>query len=211
MDFLLHSTRLSFAFPGGPSFQFPDVSVNRQEELLLLGQSGTGKTTLLHLLSGLRSATEGSIKLAGHELVGASKTTLDRWRGEHVGIVYQTAHFVPSLSVLDNLTLPQYLNGIRPDRARARALLERLNLSDKVGQKPGSLSVGEQQRVGIVRALMNAPDVVFADEPTSALDDRNAGEVMDLLREQVLETGAALIVVTHDQRLKDRIAKTVAL
>ena len=135
----------------------------------------------------------------------------DRHRGEQVGIVFQTAHFLDALSVMDNLCMPQYLNGHPLDRSRAQEMLSRLQLGHKASSRPRNLSVGEQQRVAIARALMHRPKLVFADEPTSALDDGNANEVMNLLREQTADVGATLVVVTHDQRLRDRIANTIAL
>ncbi len=208
---MLHSSPLTFSYPDGPSFSFPEVRAGAGEELLLLGSSGTGKTTLLHLLAGLRSAQSGRIEVAGRDMVPLSDAQRDRHRGEHVGIVFQTAHFLDALSVMDNLCMPQYLNGDAPDRNRAQEMLERLQLGHKAGSRPRNLSVGEQQRVAIARALMHRPKLVFADEPTSALDDANATQVMNLLREQTADVGATLVVVTHDQRLKDRIANTVAL
>ncbi|MGB0136631.1 MAG: ABC transporter ATP-binding protein [Flavobacteriales bacterium] len=208
---MLHSTPLTFSYPDGPAFSFPEVHAGAGEELLLLGSSGTGKTTLLHLLAGLRSAQSGRIELAGQDIVPLTEAQRDRHRGEYVGIVFQTAHFLDALTVMDNLCMPQYLNGQAPDRSRAQEMLDRLQLGHKAGSRPRNLSVGEQQRVAIARALMHRPKLVFADEPTSALDDANATEVMNLLREQTADAGATLVVVTHDQRLKDRIANTIAL
>ncbi|MDG2247355.1 MAG: ATP-binding cassette domain-containing protein, partial [Flavobacteriales bacterium] len=128
-----------------------------------------------------------------------------------IGIVFQTAHFVQSLSVEDNLILPQYLAGGAVDRSKAKEILTRLNLKHKLQEKTRNLSIGEQQRVAIARALMNTPSIVLADEPTSALDDKNAEEVISLLEEQAALSGAGLVIVTHDQRLKDRFSKRVVL
>lgn len=208
---MLHSTQLSFAYPEGPSFLFPDLHLEAGQELLLLGGSGTGKTTMLHLLAGLRSVQSGSVQLAGANFASMKEAARDKHRGRHVGMVFQTAHFLDALSVMDNLLMPQFLGADQPDRSRAMAMLDRLGLGHKAAVKPQRLSVGEQQRVAIARALMHAPDIVFADEPTSALDDANAKEVLALLQEQVRETGASLVVVTHDQRLKDSISNTLSL
>lgn len=208
---MLRSSALHFSYPNGPSFSFPEIKVEAGEEWLILGSSGTGKTTLLHLLAGLRSAPSGRIEIAGKNIVPLSETVRDKHRGHHVGIVFQTAHFLDALSVMDNLLMPQFLNGLPQEKDRAQEMLERLQLGHKAQSRPRNLSVGEQQRVAIARALMHRPKLVFADEPTSALDDQNADQVMNLLREQTADVGAALVVVTHDQRLKDRIANTVVL
>lgn len=191
--------------------KFPDVICGAQEHLLLLGESGTGKTTLLHLLAGMLRPSAGSITIDNQEITKLSSRALDRFRGARIGIVFQTAHFVHSLSVEDNLTLPQFLSGKVSDKQRAHDLLERMNLADKLTRRPSALSIGEQQRVAIARALMNNPAILLADEPTSALDDKNANHVIDLLEAEARNTGASLIIVTHDQRLKDRFEKRVTL
>lgn len=208
---MLRCQNLQFQYPGGPTFAFPDIACAKSEHLLLLGESGTGKTTLLHLLAGMLRPTEGMVEIDGTDITTLSASELDRHRGARVGIVFQTAHFVESLSVEDNLVLPQFLAGLPVNKARAAELLKRMNLLDKLKRSTNELSIGEQQRVAIARALMNNPAVVLADEPTSALDDKNAAQVIELLEEQASLTGAALIIVTHDQRLKDRFAKRVTL
>jgi putative ABC transport system ATP-binding protein len=191
--------------------QFPDVVCGAQEHLLLLGESGTGKTTLLHLLAGMLRPSAGSIVIDNQEITNLSSRALDRFRGARIGIVFQTAHFVHSLTVEDNLTLPQFLAGNASDKQRARDLLARMNLAHKLSSRPSELSIGEQQRVAIARALMNNPAILLADEPTSALDDKNASQVIDLLEAEARNTGASLIIVTHDQRLKGRFEKRVTL
>ncbi len=202
---------MQFQYPGTQSFAFPDISCAKSEHLLLLGESGTGKTTLLHLLAGMLRPTSGLVEIDGTDITKLSAGELDRYRGARVGVIFQTAHFVQSLSVEDNLVLPQFLAGLPVNKPRAAELLKRMNLLDKLKRSTNELSIGEQQRVAIARALMNNPAVVLADEPTSALDDKNAAQVIELLEEQAGLTGAALIIVTHDQRLKDRFAKRVTL
>jgi putative ABC transport system ATP-binding protein len=179
--------------------------------MLVLGQSGTGKTTFLHLLAGLLKPTQGSITIAGAATTAMSDNALDKYRGQHVGIVFQTAHFVEALTVEENLLLPFFLSGKKVDSTRAALLLKRLNLTDKANKLPRWLSVGEQQRVAIARAVIHSPSVIFADEPTSALDDVNAQQVIGLLEEQAKESGASLMIVTHDQRLKDYFSKRITL
>lgn len=208
---MLESQNLKFHYKGGPSFEFPDFQCPDQGHLLLLGQSGTGKTTLLHLLAGILKPESGKVIIKGQDITSLSNKRLDQYRGEHIGIVYQSAHFISSLSVEDNLIMPQFLTGEKVDREKARSILKRLQLSHKLKEKPGNLSVGEQQRVAIARALMNNPDIILADEPSSALDDKNAEEVIQLLEEQSSIAKASLIIVTHDKRLKDRFSNRLEL
>ena len=191
---------------------FPDFSCEQGERLLLLGNSGTGRTTLLHLLCGLLTPESGSIRVADLDLTQASDRTLDAWRGRDVGIVFQQAHFVQSLTMEENLALPHQLaQGAVPAEVldRMGAMLDRLGIAHRAKAMPRELSVGEQQRASIARALLHEPKVVIADEPTSALDDDNAQVVMDILDREA--AGATLVVVTHDQRLKDRHTRRVTL
>ncbi len=196
----------------GPEMDFPDFSCAAGERMLLLGNSGTGKTTLLHLLCGLLRPGEGTLRVAGRDLRASTDRELDVWRGADLGIVFQRAHFVQSLTMEENLALPHQLtHGHVPDDVLARmgAMLDRLGITHRAKARPHELSVGEQQRASIARALLHSPKVVFADEPTSALDDHNAEAVMDILEREA--TNATLVVVTHDQRLKDRYAKCITL
>ncbi|MDZ4823002.1 MAG: ABC transporter ATP-binding protein [Flavobacteriales bacterium] len=208
---MLSTSALKFKYDNGPSFSFPDVQCGKGEHVLVIGESGTGKTTLLHLMAGMLKSQHGSVSIAGQNIVTMSGARLDKYRGQHVGIVFQTAHFVESLSVEDNLVMPQFLSGRKIDRTKAQQILKRLNLADKASSKPGKLSVGESQRAAIARAVINDPAVILADEPTSALDDKNANEVIHLLEEQAGLTGASLIIVTHDGRLKNHFQKRVEL
>lgn len=208
---MLKSRGIRFSYSGEKEFVFPNLDCGRGEQLLLLGQSGTGKTTLLHLLSGLLRPDAGSIEIDGVDICSLRNNALDKYRGEKIGIVFQTAHFVASLSVLENLLLPQFLTGRRPSEEKALGLLQRLNLGHKSKAYPSRLSIGEQQRAAIARALMNDPVLIFADEPSSALDDRNTHEVLNLLVEQSSAARAALVVVTHDQRVRNVINKAISL
>ena len=202
------------AFRYGPDqveMHFPDLTCPDGEQLLLLGDSGSGKTTLLHLLCGLLRPTQGTIHINGQDLSQLNGRTLDRFRGSQMGMVFQKAHFVQSLTVIENLALPHFLTGQQASSERAQALLDNLGVGHKAHNRPQELSVGEQQRASIARALIHRPSIVLADEPTSALDDRSTLAVMDLLEQQAAEVGATLIIVTHDQRLKDRYSRRVEL
>jgi lipoprotein-releasing system ATP-binding protein len=190
---------------------FPDVECPERAQLLLLGQSGSGKTTLLHLLCGMLQPTAGDISIQGQNLVTMTERERDAFRGRHFGIVFQKSHFVQSLTVLENLAIPAFLLGEAFDPQEAQALLDRLGIGHKAHDRPRDLSMGEQQRAGIARALIHKPDIVLADEPTSALDDQSTQAVVALLEEQAQTLGATLVIVTHDQRLKDRYERRIEL
>lgn len=208
---MLQTTALEYQYKNSPLFQFPNMNCGDAEQWLILGHSGCGKTTLLHLLAGLLAPKSGRIELAGQDIGRLRRSELDAFRGKHIGIVFQQAHFIQALSVRQNLHLAQSLANLPTDRQRINDLLERLNLGHKATKLPNELSVGEQQRVSIARALINRPTLILADEPTSALDDLNAHEVTLLLEEQAREQGATLLIVTHDQRLKARFSNQVLL
>ncbi len=208
---MLSTRQLKFTYSNGPGFTFPDITCGKGDHLLIIGESGKGKTTLLHLLAGILKPSSGEILVANTSTSSLSDSKLDKFRGKHIGIVFQTAHFVHSLSVIDNLLLVPFLSGNKASKEKAVKTLTRLNLENRLTANPSQLSVGEQQRAAIARAVMNDPDIILADEPTSALDDRNAHDVIDMLEEQAALTGASLIIVTHDKRIKDRFKNQVSL
>ncbi|MBK6623004.1 MAG: ATP-binding cassette domain-containing protein [Saprospirales bacterium] len=202
---------LQYSYEAGNSLRFPAFSCGKNEHWLLLGQSGKGKTTLLHLLGGLLRIQQGRIRIGETWLNELKRSEMDRFRGQHIGIIFQRSHFVRSLSVDENLALAQSLAGLPIQRDRIRLLLEQLNVGHKARSKPEALSQGEQQRVAIARAIINRPAVILADEPTSALDDENTGEVVRLLEEEAQSVGATLLIVTHDTRLKARFPNQIQL
>lgn len=208
---MLTTNQLQFSYTRNQVMNFPDFNLQKGEHWLLLGQSGSGKTTLLHLLGGLLSPTSGSIQIGNTELGQLRASALDQFRGKNIGIVFQKSHFVRALTIGENLALAQQLAGLKPNRERVVELLERLNIGDKFRLKPDRLSIGEQQRAAIARALVNQAPIILADEPTSALDDHNTTEVINLLEEQAMALGSTLLVVTHDKRLKDRFPNQIAL
>ncbi len=208
---IIQTSNLQYTFSKGPDLIFPSIEAEENSELLILGNSGTGKTTLLHLLAGLRKPMAGNVEVNGIRLSSLSGAALDRFRGKNIGVVFQTSHFVQSLSVIDNIMLAPYFSGNKVSKSDAEKMLDRLNILAKKNKKTSSLSVGEQQRVAIARALLNNPSLILADEPTSALDDQNAKEVLNLLREQTHALKAALLIVTHDNRLKDEVKQRIEL
>jgi ABC-type lipoprotein export system ATPase subunit len=199
---MIETKNLSYSYDGIKSIQFPDISMAEGAHGLLLGQSGSGKTTLLHLLGGLLRPQKGSIIIANTDITHLSPSKLDAFRGQKIGIVFQKPHFIAALTVEENLVLAQKLSGVKTDKNRMRAYLERLGVAHKTHAKTTDLSAGEAQRISLVRALVNKPNLILADEPTAALDDTNTQEVLALLKTQAQEAGATLLIVTHDARLK---------
>jgi putative ABC transport system ATP-binding protein len=178
---------------------------------LILGNSGKGKTTLLHLLGLLLKPESGSVVINDTELTGLSAKETTQFRAENIGIIFQQPHFVSSLNVLDNLLVANYLGDKKLQKEKAQSLATELGFEELLDKKINRLSGGEQQRVGIARALMNNPKVVLADEPTSNLDDDNCKRVIDLLMQQTQSIRAALVIVTHDGRLKEIFGKQVVM
>lgn len=208
---MLTTKELQYQYPKGKKIDFPDFSLQQGETGLLLGESGSGKTTLLHILSGLRAPTAGVVQYDNTNLYQLSSGQRDAFRGKNMGLIFQTPAFIQSLSVLENLMVPFYLNHQLQDQHKAKHLLEKVGLYHKINQRPFQLSIGEQQRVSIIRAVIQSPQLIFADEPTSALDDKNAHQVIELLLNISAENKASLLVVTHDHRWSSFISKTIRL
>ena len=208
---MIKAKQLEFSYDGQSTLSFPNVECAAGEQCLILGQSGCGKTTLLHLLGGLLTPTKGTIEIGSTNLSQLSGAALDQFRGRNIGIIFQQSHFIRSLTIEENLLLAQKLSANPSDKNAIHSLLEKLNIAYKAHDKADSLSQGEQQRAAIARALINRPKLILADEPTSALDDINCNEVIRLLEEQALAANAALLIVTHDARLKEHISKQIFL
>ena len=186
-----------------------DFHLARDEHCALIGPSGVGKTTLLHILAGILRPSLGSVTLDGEVLYPEIERD-DRWRASRIGVIPQMLHLLPSLSALDNVRLAQYLIG-NTVADSARSLLNDLGLHARLHARPAQLSVGEQQRVAIARAIVNTPRLLLADEPTSSLDDSNADRAVELLFEAARRSGALLLVATHDARIRERFARRVYL
>ena len=208
---MIKTIGLKYTYEKGSELEFPDLEFAEGEHALFLGQSGCGKTTLLHLLSGLRVIQSGSVEIDGVELGSLKGKELDKFRGQNVGIVFQVPHFIEALSVEENISLAQELSGTTKNIGAVQSLLDELGIGDKSKKKITQLSQGEKQRVSIARALINNPSIILADEPTSALDDKHCDIVIDLLKKQAEKCNATLLIVTHDGRLKDQFEKRVEL
>ncbi|RFS14073.1 ABC transporter ATP-binding protein [Emticicia sp. C21] len=208
---MLTVSDLTFSYNNQKKFSFPSFSCAERETLLILGNSGTGKTTFLHLLALLLQPESGSIQINNQEFAHLSPREATKMRAIHLGIIYQKSHFVSSLSVLDNLLLANYLADKNQSKEQAIKLAKSLGFYELLDKKTTLLSGGEQQRVSIARALMNNPEVILADEPTSNLDDENCEKVINLLENQSKNIGASLVIVTHDQRLKDKFSNKIIL
>lgn len=190
-----------------------DLEVQAGESVAITGPSGAGKTTLLQLLGGLERATEGQVLVQGRELSRLSDRDRTALRGKAIGFVYQFHHLLGELTALENVAMPLRIARVSISQARSRAaeLLNQLGLAHRLDHLPSALSGGERQRVAIARALVTRPAVVLADEPTGNLDASNAAQVFDLLMTHVRAQSAALVLVTHDQRLADRCDRVIEL
>ena len=207
---MIRTKGLNFNYNDQASFSFPDINLGKDENLLIIGSSGIGKTTLLHLLAGLLESDSGSINIYGQDISKLTQHQIDKFRGQNIGIVFQKPHFVNSLTVKENLQLAQYL-GNKLDQNRIVDILSSLGILEKENKKPKKLSQGEKQRASIAMAIVNSPKLILADEPTSSLDDENCDRVIKLLKKQASEFNAQLIVITHDNRLKKHFKKSIKL
>jgi putative ABC transport system ATP-binding protein len=202
---LLRITGLTKAYPlpAGGEHRVVDVaefSLEAGAQLALRGESGSGKTTFLHLIAGILAPDAGQIDLAGRDVAALGEAGRDRLRAEAIGYIFQTFNLLQGHTVLENVELGMAF-GRGVDRARAEALLRRVGLGDKLGHFPRQLSTGQQQRVAVARALANRPQLVLADEPTGNLDRKNSREALALIREVCRESGAALLLVSHDEEV----------
>ncbi|MDI9309102.1 MAG: ATP-binding cassette domain-containing protein [Limnohabitans sp.] len=208
---MIETNNLKFTYDHSNHFSFPDVMCKKSEVLLISGKSGVGKTTFLHLLGGLLEVEKGSVVIDNQFISLMTQKEIDRFRRQNIGVILQQNHFVESLSVLENVVLSIWLSSGQNKVNDAKKILTHLGLENQMRKLPSQLSIGQQQRVSIARAIVNNPKVILADEPTSSLDDENAMIVADLLENLAKEYNSALIIVTHDTRLKDRFSNQVTL
>lgn len=186
-----------------------DLDIEEGEFFVLLGKSGSGKSTLLNLISGIDDADGGTIRVGSTDITRLNERSLTLFRREHIGIIFQFFNLIPTLTVLENITLPLELRGKR-EEGRARMLLERVGLAARADAFPDKLSGGEQQRIAIARALVHEPPVVLADEPTGNLDEETGEQILGLLLELTRDTGKTLVMATHNPEivpLADRVCR----
>jgi putative ABC transport system ATP-binding protein len=186
-------------------------TVESGDTVAVVGASGSGKSTLLGLLAGLDLPSQGSVEVFGEDLFGWDEDRRAGWRAANVGFVFQSFQLLPQMTALENVMLPLELAGSRHATARARELLDRVGLSDRASHYPRTLSGGEQQRVALARAFASRPPLLFADEPTGSLDHATGARIIDLLFEMNRESGATLVLVTHDPALAGRCSRTLSL
>jgi len=216
---LLSLEHLLFRWPGQdrPCLDIPQFRVAADEQVFIHGESGSGKSTLLNLIAGVLLPQRGRIEALGQELSGLSAAARDRFRVDHIGLIFQQFNLIPYLSVLDNVLLPCRFSKRRLARAgegrqAAATLLTHLDLAEDLWRRPATqLSVGQQQRVAAARALIGRPEIVIADEPTSALDAARQTAFLELLRRECAAAHAALLFVSHDQRLAAGFQRQVHL
>lgn len=215
----LHVQNLTFNWPGAQNvtLRIPNLSLAQGERIFLFGPSGSGKSTLLSAIAGVVDVSTGAILVADKDLGAVRGGARDRFRVDHIGMIFQVFNLIPWLSALENVLLPCTFSQRRRTRAgddpvaTARRLLEELGLSDpSLASKPANqLSVGQQQRVAAARALIGKPDLILADEPTSALDEAAKAAFVDLLTRECAEAGSALLFVSHDRSLERHFDRSV--
>lgn len=209
----LRDLKKSYRQPDGsrlPILDIPSFRVADAEQMVLVGRSGCGKTTLLHVIAGITRADSGEIRIDNLNLAGLSEHRVDLVRAAKIGYVFQTFNLLPGFTALENVTLGMTFARGKKDMGRARHLLDRVGLSHRITHKPTALSVGEQQRVAVARALANKPSVLLTDEPTANIDPRNQQKIIDLIRQTCREERVSLVLVTHSLEVAgqfDRVEK----
>ncbi len=209
---MIQTENLTFQYQKGtPIFSFPDITLEKRENLLILGKSGIGKTTLLHLLAGILKPLNGKVKLHNTNLNLLSNNSLDKFRGKNIGLVFQKKYAIQSLSVFENLQARLFFSKEPKNHKRIENLLTQLELLTFKKSKINTLSQGQLQRLSIALSVIHHPQLILADEPTSSLDDENCKVVIDLLNNQAAQNNANLIVITHDHRIKSYFQNTITL
>jgi len=210
----LQNIKKSFVQPNGEVLQvldIPDFKMDSGEQAVMIGRSGGGKTTLLHVIAGISRATEGEVVVDGVHLNRLSEAGCDRFRAARIGYVFQTFNLLPAFTALENVLLGMTFARNRHDLFRAQQLLERVGLKDRLKHKPGTMSVGEQQRVAVARALANSPRLLLADEPTANIDPANQQKIIDLIRETAREEQIGLLLVTHAMEVANQFERVERL
>jgi putative ABC transport system ATP-binding protein len=207
---LLENVKKSYREPDGsilPVLNIPRFALDEGEQMALVGRSGCGKTTLLHVIAGISRPDSGRVQINGRDIARLSESGADRLRAATIGYVFQTFNLLPGFTALENVLLGMTFARGRKDQRRARDLLDRVGLSHRMTHKPAQLSVGEQQRVAVARALANRPRILLADEPTANVDPANQQNIIDLIRGTCKEEKVALVVVTHGQEVAEQFER----
>jgi putative ABC transport system ATP-binding protein len=213
MSLELKDVRKAYRDPSGgkvPVLNVPHFKLDAGEQVVLIGSSGGGKTTLLNIIAGITTADSGDVVVSGTNIVRLPEAARDRFRAERIGYVFQTFNLLSAFTALENVLLGMSFGGQKADRSRAVKLLERVGLGHRLHHKPAQMSVGEQQRTSVARALSNTPRLLLADEPTANVDVANQQTVLQLLRESCREHNVSLLMVTHAAEVAsqfDRVEK----
>lgn len=210
----IQNLKKAFTEPNGqalPILDIPSFRIEAGEQVVLLGKSGGGKTTLLHIIAGITKADTGAVKIDGINMVDLSESGRDRVRAAKVGYVFQTFNLLAPFSALENVRLGMTFARGKHDLSRATELLQKVGLADRMHYKPGALSVGQQQRVAVARALANRPQLLLADEPTANVDTTNQQKIIDLIRNVCREEKVALLLVTHSQEVANQFDRVEQL
>jgi ABC-type lipoprotein export system ATPase subunit len=224
MGLFLNGVKKTYFGPDGsvvPVIDVPSLNLGDGEQVALIGTSGSGKTTLLHIIAGILKPDSGQVVFGQEpatsggngslDLTSLTEAQRDEFRGRYIGYIFQTHHLLPGFTALENVLLGMSFTGRSADRSWAEHLLREVGLADRLNYRPQKLSVGQQQRVAVARALANRPRLVLADEPTGALDVANAQQVLDLIRKLCTEVNASLMLVTHDLDIARQLPKTMNL
>ena len=210
----LTNVKKSFVEPDGtplPILDIQNFEVAAAEQMVLVGRSGCGKTTLLHVIAGISRADRGQVEVNGCDMMTLPEAGCDRFRADNIGYVFQTFNLLPGFSALENVLLGMTFARGRADGERAAMLLKRVGLGHRLSHKPAMLSVGEQQRVAVARALANRPKLLLADEPTANVDARNQQQIIDLIRQTCAEEQVTLVLVTHTPEVAGQFTRVERL
>ncbi len=210
MLLLLKDLKKGFRQPDGtalPVLDIPEFRVDAGQQMAMVGRSGCGKTTLLHVIAGISRPDSGKVRIDDWDITLMPESECDRFRAERIGYVFQTFNLLAGFTALENVLLAMRFARGRMDKSRARHLLDRVGLSHRTTHRPAQLSVGEQQRVAVARALANKPQILLADEPTANVDAGHQQQVLDLMRETCREENVALIIVTHSHEVAEQFPR----
>lgn len=214
MSLLLKDVRKAYREPDGhllPILNVPEFKLDSGEQTVLVGASGGGKTTLLNVIAGITAPDSGSVTIDGIETTRLHEVGRDRFRAQKIGFVFQTFNLLPAFSALENVLLGMTFSGKKVDRRRALELLDKVGLTKRIHHRPPQMSVGEQQRVAVARALANRPSLLLADEPTANVDVANQQTILDLIRNSCQENNVSLLMVTHALEVANQFPRIVKL